>query len=276
MSDAWRTSDGEADAYRRLLARITSDGGFSCASYRDGCLRRRLAVRMRATRSPTYAAYDQHLSEHADEWPRLLDALTINVTQFARNPEVFHALATRVLPALVDLPGPLRLWSAGCASGEEPWTLAMLLHAHLVAAGLGPAAMHGAILATDVDPAALEAAQRGVYARPALRDLPATLRHAYAPGDPPTVSAALRPLVRFVRHDLHHDVLPADGQRLIVCRNVLMYFERPAQEAILRRFHAALAPGGLLLVGKSEALLGDARRWFAPVDPSIRLFERRP
>jgi chemotaxis protein methyltransferase CheR len=275
MSEPTSQYEGEDAAYDRLIARITAEGGFSCASYRDGCLRRRLAVRMRATRCASYAAYDRHLSAHATEWPRLLDALTINVTQFYRNPEVFHALAARVLPGLWDAPGPLRLWSAGCATGEEAWTLAMLLHAQAMAAGTAPQALGSAIHATDVDPNALQAAQRGVYPRTALRDLPVALRHAYVPGDPPTVIEALRPLVRFATQDLHRDPPPATGLTLIVCRNVLMYFERPAQEAILRRFHAALAPEGLLLVGKSEALLGDARQWFAPVDPAIRLFRRQ-
>jgi chemotaxis protein methyltransferase CheR len=275
MSEATPQLTGDDAAYARLVARITAEGGFACASYRDGCVRRRVAVRMRATRSATYAAYDHYLSAHATEWPRLLDALTINVTQFYRNPEVFHALATRVLPALWASPGPPRVWSAGCATGEEAWTLAMLVHAQAVASGTDPQAIAHTIHATDVDPNALQVAARGVYRGAALRDLPESLRHAYVSGDPPTIVAALRPLVVFATQDLHRDPPPALGLSLIVCRNVLMYFERPAQEAILRRFHAALAPEGLLLVGKSEALLGDARRWFAPVDPAVRLFRRQ-
>ncbi len=276
MSDALPPADGDEGAYRRLVARITTDGGFACASYRDGCVRRRVAVRMRATRTLSYAAYDAYLAAHADEWPRLLDALTINVTQFYRNPEVFHALATRIIPRLWESQTPVRVWSAGCATGEEAWTLALLVHAHATAMGANGAGVAPGILATDLDPIALRTAVRGVYAASALRDLPAALRHAYVPGDPPTVAAVLRPLVVFAQHDLHAAQAPASGLSMIVCRNVLMYFERAAQEAILQRFHAALAPGGLLLVGKSEALLGDARRWFAPEDPAVRLFRRRP
>jgi chemotaxis methyl-accepting protein methylase len=271
MSDALGDDD---EAYRALLTRIHARGAFACGSYRDGCLRRRLAVRMRACRTPTYAAYAAHLEAHPAEWARLLAALTINVTQFFRNPEVWEALATRVVPALWRVPGPLRIWSAGCASGEEPWGLAMLFHAHAAAVGAVDQLPRVAITATDIDVTVLAAAAAAQYRPAALREMPATLRETYLVGEPATVIPALHPLVRFVRHDLHLDP-PLPGRfHLIVCRNVLIYFEPSAQDAVLQRFHTALVPGGQLVVGNSEALLGAARRWFVPQDPAVRLFAK--
>jgi chemotaxis methyl-accepting protein methylase len=176
--------DDDPEGFAALLAQVEREHGFRIGSYKERCLRRRVAVRMRATGAHTYAQYAIALAADAHEYERLLDALTINVTRFFRDAEAWAALDARALGPLVDGGGPVRVWSAGCASGEEPYSVATLLRARLDAraerAG-GPAGASGGpaggagrvrVLGTDVDPAALAAAADGVYADAALAEAP--------------------------------------------------------------------------------------------------------
>ncbi len=262
--------------FTALTAKITRERGFGCASYKDKCLRRRIAVRMRARGVHTYRDYSRVLDGDAHEYERLLDALTINVTRFFRNPEAWAALDTKVFAtAMRAAPEPLRVWSAGCASGEETYTLGVLLHRH--AAALGRRARPASVLGTDIDKASLEAAERGVYEAPTLCELPPEVRSAYFPGAAPhAVPPAVRALVRFARHDLLADPPPAGPFDVIVCRNVTIYFDRPSQMALLDRFHDALAPGGVLMIGKVETLSGATRARYETVDARERIFRRAP
>jgi chemotaxis protein methyltransferase CheR len=264
----------EAD-FTALTAKITRERGFGCASYKDKCLKRRIAVRMRARGVHTYRDYARVLDSDAYEYDRLLDALTINVTRFFRNPEAWEAIDA-LLPALLTAKRePLRVWSAGCASGEETYTLAMLFHGH--AAALGRRARAVEIIGTDIDRASLDAAERGVYEAAALTDMPRDARRAFFPEGPPfTVPAAVRALVRFQKHDLLAEPAPGGPFELIVCRNVTIYFDRKSQEALLEKFRGALAPGGLLVQGKVETLIGVSRTRFETVDARERIFRRAP
>jgi chemotaxis methyl-accepting protein methylase len=284
--------DDDPEGFAALLAQVEREHGFRIGSYKERCLRRRVAVRMRATGAHTYAQYASALAGDANEYERLLDALTINVTRFFRDADAWAALDARALGPLVDGGGPVRVWSAGCASGEEPYSIATLLCARLDAGAErtgGPADATGRlaggaarmqVLGTDVDPAALAAAADGVYADPALAEVPPALRARYfepahAGGAPRArVRPEVRALTSFARHDLLRDPAPAGPWQLIVCRNVVIYFDRESQAALFDRFHAALAPGGLLFLGKVETLLGHTRTLFAPVEPRQRLFRR--
>ena len=264
------------EGFRRLTAKIRQESGFRCGSYKERCLRRRVAVRMRARGAHTYDDYAAVLDADAREWERLLDALTINVTKLFRNWETYDAVARAVIPALwrSELPS-IRVWSAGCASGEEVYSLAALFHRH--AGGMGSAAPERrvSILGTDIDRSSLSAAAAGRYAEPAFADTPADLRERYfAAGYPAEVSGELRPMVRFERHDLLHDPVPPGPHHLVVCRNVLIYFDRTSQERLFAAFRETLAPGGFLVLGKVETLLGDSRRGFAVVDVRERIFRR--
>ena len=121
--------------FAELVAKITRDRGFGCASYKERLLRRRIAVRMRATGAPSYVEYARVLDRDPSEYDQLLDALTINVTKLFRNWDVFAALARDVVPALWAAGGLVRVWSAGCASGEEAYSLAVLFHRHAATHG---------------------------------------------------------------------------------------------------------------------------------------------
>jgi chemotaxis protein methyltransferase CheR len=262
-------------AFASLLAKIARERDFQCQSYKEKCLRRRIAVRLRARGVATYEEYATLLDGDAREYDKLLDALTINVTKLFRNWETYAAIQRLVVPTLWSLPGrTLNIWSAGCASGEEAYSLGILCHRHAMSVGDGAAVSRINVLGTDIDRESLISAGRAAYAEAAFADTPAELRAGYfSAGWPAAVDPRIQAIVRFARHDLIRQ--PAtSGQHLIACRNVIIYFDRDTQEALLRRFHAALVPGGFLVLGKVETLLGDARKLFLPVDARERIFQR--
>jgi len=267
------TTASQDDGLATLLAQIAGARGLTCDGYKPSCLRRRLAVRMRARGVHTYAAYSEILRSDAREYDRLLAALTINVTKFFRNREAWDALASAFLPRLWGESGGVRCWSAGCASGEEPYTLAILLLEYAAATGSDVASC--AVDATDLDPTALRRATEAAYRAPALDETPAPILARYFTGtDPRTPVPAVRELVHFQSHDLLREPPPAPPYDLIACRNVVIYFERPNQERLYQRFADALRPGGVLVLGKVETLVGTARERFRLEDVRERIYRR--
>lgn len=262
--------------FRALTAKIAADRDFGCANYKDGCLRRRIAVRMRARGAVSFAEYRALLDREVDEYDLLLDALTINVTKLYRDAAVWDAVAQQVIPVLwaQDLP-QLTVWSAGCSSGEELYTLAALFHRHAERTGTLPRLRRLRIIGSDIDRGSLDAARRGVYATESFVEMPLELRRRYFSADAPHAAAAeLRALVSVERRDLLREPPPATGVNLITCRNVVIYFDRPSQDPLMRAFHAALAPGGFLVLGKVETLMGPMRTLFDVVDARDRIFRR--
>ncbi len=262
--------------FRALTEKIAHERGFGCPSYKDSCLRRRIAVRMRACAATDFRAYSARLDRDPEEWERLLDALTINVTKLFRDAEVWETVANRVIPALWELNAPrIDVWSAGCASGEELYTLAALFHRHAErSAGLRRIdRVH--ILGSDIDRASIARARRGVYAEESFSEVPPAIRARYfSPDAPYAVAPELKALVQVERRDLLSEPAPQSGLQLITCRNAIIYFDRKSQEPLLRRFHEALAPDGFLVLGKVETLLGALRSLFEPVDARARIFRR--
>lgn len=263
--------------FEALTAKIARERGFACASYKEKCLRRRIAVRMRARGVHTYADYARVLDADAHEYDLLLDALTINVTKLFRNWETFRAIESTCVPAVWALAEPaLRIWSAGCASGEEAHSLAILMHRYVVDRAEAPRLGRVHVIGTDIDRASLEAARRGAYVEAAFADTPAELRQRYfSPTAPHVVHDDVRRLVRFEHRDLLNDAPPAADLHLIACRNVLIYFDRDTQEMLFQKFHDALAPGGFLVLGKVETLFGPTRARFQAVEPRERIFRRQ-
>jgi chemotaxis protein methyltransferase CheR len=262
--------------FAALTAKITRERGFGCASYKERCLRRRIAVRMRARGVHTYEDYARLLDGDAREYEKLLDALTINVTKLFRNWETWELLAERVVPDLWQRKDPaLRVWSAGCSSGREAYSLAVLFHRHAERAGAGPRASRVDILGSDVDRGILAAAERAEFEAGDFADTPPDLRAEYfAPAAPFRLRDDARRLVRFEQRDLLKEAPPSGPFHLILCRNVLIYFDRASQERLFATFHDSLAPGGYLVLGKVETLLGEARSRFATVDARERVFRR--
>jgi chemotaxis methyl-accepting protein methylase len=260
-----------------LTRKISVERGFGCASYKEKCLQRRIAVRMRARGVHTYGEYSRVLDSDASEYERLLDVLTINVTKLFRNWEAYRAVATHVVPALWSAPlSTIRVWSAGCSSGHEPYSLAVLFHRHADQARELSRLSRVDVLGTDIDRRSLDAARHGQFSEPDFSETPADLRERYFSATTPfAVSPSVRSMVRFEKRDLLAEPAPAGPLHLIACRNVLIYFDRDTQARLFDVFHDALAPGGFLLLGKVETVLGPARPKFVAVDARERIFRRK-
>ncbi len=258
--------------FEALLEHLRVHRGADFTGYKRSSLMRLVARRMQTTGHATVREYQDHLEVDPGEFRQLFDMLLINVTAFFRDPESWAVLRERALPELLlSLPpnSPIRVWSAACATGEEAYTLAIVL-----AEVLGPEqfAERVKVYATDVDESALAVARAGRYKRSALEALDPELVERWFEGDEDvlTIRSELRNAVIFGRHDLIQDA-PIGRVSLLTCRNVLMYFNHETQARVLERFSFSLSDGGLLLLGKAEMLLthGDL---FAPVDLKHRMF----
>lgn len=258
-----------------LTAKIARERGFACASYKPTCLMRRIAVRMRARGVHDYGAYAGILDTDPAEYERLLEALTINVTQLRRNQQAWDTLERDALPALLAAPGPIRAWSAGCSSGEEPYTVAMAFARTAERLGRPRDLARVSVLGTDIDERSLERARTASFTDAAFRELPPADRARwFSPGSPGVAVAELRARVTVERRDLLEQGPPAGTWHLITCRNVIIYFDRASQDALFERFHDALAPGGVLMLGKVESLLGPARARLQPVSVTERIYRK--
>ncbi|HEY0152259.1 MAG TPA: protein-glutamate O-methyltransferase CheR [Longimicrobium sp.] len=266
--------EGDDEELELLKRKIERDRGFNCQFYKDKCLRRRIAVRMRARGERTFAEYGSLLDRDPGEYDLLLDTLTINVTKFFRNMETWTAVEQQVAPHLFAGHGPVRVWSAGSASGEEAYTVSILLREWAERNGRTADLARLRITGTDIDRRSLEAAERGVYPDLSLVETPEEVRRRWFSAGPPyRIDAAAKQGVRFVHRDLISGP-PEAEQSLIFCRNVVIYFDREIQERLFKRFHDALVPGGFLVMGKVETLIGEARTLFRSVNNRERIFQR--
>lgn len=269
----------EGAAWAALEEMLRERAGLDLALYKEKFVGRRLAVRQRARGVPDLAAYVEVLRQDPEELPRLLEALTINVTQFLRNPQTFRALVETVLPPLCRARveagrRTLRVWSAGCATGEEAYTMAILLQEVWRAQGLRQSV---AIYATDIDIRSLEVAKAGRYLARQLSGLPPEVRARYFEEEERgwvRLVPAIRRMVFVKRHDLR---TPPPFRRLdlILSRNVLIYLAPAHHQRLLRAFAEVLSPGGILVLGKVEGLSGPAREAFEVVDVGERIYRRR-
>lgn len=270
-------TESEEAAFSALTAKISREAGLSLSAYKDKCLRRRIAVRMRACGTRSYAEYQALLDRDPEEYERLKDAITINVTQFYRNAETWDRLRSLVLHEICgDQGGEVRAWSAGCSSGEEPYTLTMLIADYLEAQGRSEQLKLVTVDATDIDRGCLARAQEARYSREALTDVPVALAQRYFEDDGPEcrVIERVRRRVQVRASDLCTDPPPRRNYQLILCRNVVIYFGRPTQERVFSLFAEALVPGGFLVLGKVESLFGPARERLTLLDPRERVYRR--
>jgi two-component system CheB/CheR fusion protein len=267
---------GPEEDFDVLFLMLKESRGFDFAGYKRSTLHRRVRRRMALVNVATVAEYRDYLELQPEEFGALFDSMLINVTGFYRDPLAWQALADKVLPELLSAKSakaPIRVWSAGCATGEEAYTLAMV-----IAEAVGPDQFRERvkIYATDLDETALATARAGLYGGRALADVPERLRDLYfEPAALPGKSAFRRDLRRqviFGRNDLTRDA-PISRVDLLAARNTLMYFNAEAQANVIRRFHFALSCPGYLFLGKAEMLLNHADR-FTPADLRNRLFRK--
>ena len=257
-----------------LLGYLERSRGFDSTGYERTSLERRFRRRMSAVGCESHGDYLDFLEVHPDEFEHLFDALLIDVTSFFRDPAAWEVLREQVLPGLLerrDDDAPIRVWSAGCASGQEAYSIAMAL-----AELLGPEQYRERvkIYGTDVDEDALSYARAAVYTVNELEDVPEEMRDRYfeRAGARYAFRSDLRRTVIFGRNDLLQDA-PIARLDLLLCRNTLMYFTAETQARVLRHFHFALAPEGTLMLGRWETMLSQ-RESFEPVDLMQRIFRR--
>ncbi|MDY7103649.1 MAG: CheR family methyltransferase [Actinomycetota bacterium] len=263
------------DSLERLLTFIADTRAIDFSGYKRTSLERRFRKRMADTSAQTFDDYRDLLETNSEEYRFLLDTVLINVTSFFRDPAAWEHLGTQVIPDLVDQvgDGEIRVWSAGCSTGEEACSLAI---AFAEVMGVEAFSRQVKIYATDIDDDALRQARLGVYSAKGLEPLSAELVERYF--EPTGSSYVLRPELRrrviYGRHDITRDA-PISRLHLLSCRNVLMYFNAETQNQILDRFHFALGEEGVLFLGKAEMLLSDGERFEALSMPN-RIFRRRP
>jgi chemotaxis protein methyltransferase CheR len=265
-----REGFGSLDTLCRVVLR---KAGMDLRPYKEKYLRRRVAVRLRATGCAGLEEYVSLLKREEDEVERLVLCLTIHVSTFFRNPSTFQAVETKVFPVLfaASSSGPLRFRSVGCARGEEPYSLAMLVREHL---GGRSGRREVRIEAIDIDEKVLSEARGGVYRRSRLKGLDPSLEKKYFTGNGSCrLVPEIRNMVTFRRGDVLTD-LPEGTFDFVLCRNLLIYIEREAQEKIVENFSRVLRPGGFLALGRTEVLVGSARESFEVVDARERIYRK--
>ena len=268
--------DGEDRGLEDLLVFIRDARGFDFTGYKRSSLARRIRKRMQEAGVADYVDYRDQLESSAEEFGHLFNTILINVTGFFRDTETWTFLQREIMPELLadaEDGREIRIWSAGCASGEEAYSLTV---AFAEALGIEETAKRVKIYGTDVDEEALHDARAGLYSAKALDALPGEMREKYFEqnGTLFAFRPDLRRRVIFGRHDLTRDA-PISRLDLLVCRNTLMYFNVETQSQVIDRFHFALREGGYLFLGKAEMLLSDGER-FEVVSMRQRIFRRRP
>ena len=265
---------GENVALEDLLEFLKDDHGFDFTGYKRGTLARRINRRMQDVHISDYRQYIMYLQTHAEEYELLFNTILINVTEFFRDTEAWKYISEEIVPLILSAKGQsgsIRVWSAGCSSGEEPYTIAMIL---CEAMGETDFKERVKIYATDVDDEALQRARQAVYSEQAVEGIPPELLDRYFDrvNGSFCFRSDLRRMVIFGRNDLVQDA-PISHIDFLTCRNTFMYFNAATQARILARLHFALNESGFLFLGKAEMLVSHSRL-FVPVDPRWRVFTK--
>ncbi len=262
----------------QLLVFLREQRGFDFTGYKRASLTRRIGHRMSGLQVGSFEDYQDYLEVHPEEFTLLFNTILINTTDFFRDTESWDYMRSEIVPTLLAArtDRPIRVWSAGCASGEEAYSLAMVLADAL---GQEDFRQRVKIYATDVDEEALAYARAASYTARELRGLSQEQLEAYFEPNGPrgsrrTFHKALRRSVIFGRNDLIQDA-PISHVDLLACRNTLMYFNTQAQERILGRLRFALNPEGVLFLGKAELLHSHASS-FSPMETRRRFFRKLP
>ncbi len=271
------SSPFDEDAFRRVCVLLRQQTGHDFSEYKPSTLKRRIERRLAVHQIETMSAYADYLENNPMEGTALFHDLLIGVTSFFRDPAVFKALEDLVIPGFFDgraSETPIRVWSAGCSTGEEAYSVAILLKERMEAIGQTRPVQ---VFATDLDPSAIAIARIGLYGPAAADQMDARRLSRWFTTDPGgggyQIRKSIRDLLVFSEHDVIRDP-PFSRLDLIVCRNLLIYLGSTLQQKLLPVFHYALNPNGVLLLGSSEGI-GDFGDLFTPVDRDAKLFRRR-
>lgn len=239
--------------YQIFIAKIKDFTGIDLSQYKEQQMKRRLNTLRTKYEFPTFAAFFEAIKKDQNLLNVFLDRMTINVSEFWRNPSRWTTLQTRFIPEMLRQRNTLKCWSAACSTGEEPYTLAMIL-AEQNALDVTQ------IIATDIDDDALRKAKEATYPERSVREVPDPYKKKYMPvvGNMYTVSDQLKRAISFKKHNLLKDRFDSSFD-LIICRNVLIYFTNEAKHELYARFAEALRPGGILFVGSTEQIFSPSQ-----------------
>jgi len=240
--------------YELFIQRFYKKSGINLGQYKEAQMKRRLTALRDKKGYDNFNAYMQAMESSATLYDEFLDRMTINVSEFFRNPIRWQQLEQDILPVLASRAhGRIRAWSAACSTGEEPYSLAMLMNENFEEKDF-------TILATDLDEIVLEKAKRGVYGSSALNEVIEERKRKYFTerDQQYVISPDVKRLVRFGKHNLLDDRYET-GFDLIICRNVLIYFTEEAKAHVYRSFVDSLKPGGILFVGGTEQIFQPER-----------------
>jgi len=274
-----------SDKIKPVLDYLMEKRGFDFSGYHPSMLARRIGQRLTATSSKNFSEYLSCLQENPAELDNLIDVITINVSRFFRDTLTFELIADRILPTIVRektraLDHSLRVWSAGCAKGEEPYSLAILIHELLEKEGV---AMNQHLFATDIDRNILKDAGKAIYPLSSIENMKYRLLTKYftLEGTSFRLIQEIKKLVHFSIYDMldKKHVVPPESVfgnfDLVLCRNLLIYFNTEYQETIFEKLYHSIANDGYLVLGEAEAPTMKYRRHFSRVFDFSPIYRKR-
>lgn len=253
-------TEEETRDYVYFIEQVNRKSGIDLGQYKEAQMRRRLNTLRIKNGFTSFAAFFRAMDENQMLFYEFLDRMTINVSEFWRNPNRWEILRTKVLPELLVQSPRIRCWSAACSTGEEPYTLAMILDSM-------NALSSARVLASDLDENALARAKDGLYISRALKDVPSSFQPKYFTPEKEMfrVSDRLKSGITFQKQNLLSDTFES-GLDLIICRNVMIYFTEEAKSLLYHKFSRALRPGGVLFVGSTEQIFNPGQYQFETIE----------
>ncbi len=268
MSSLNNTIDPDLDL---ILSRLADNG--DAQKYRKSFLERRIAHRMRAKGVKTYQEYARLLKDPA-EYAALTSLFSVTVTEFFRDTEFFDVLRSKLLPSIAHS-SRIKIWCAGCATGEEPYSVAIIA-SELLKGMFGSHKV--AIFATDINSDSIRFARVGIYDEKSLKNVSPELKSKYFQQVAGKESWQIRPQIReaitFDTGDLAKAAPPASDLDMILCRNVMIYFDRESRDRLLKKFYNALKPTGYFVMGQSEIMTGKAFSLFKSIYAKERVYQK--
>lgn len=268
----------EEDSLNKILQHLKAKRSLDFSAYKIDTLKRRIEQRFPLTQTTSYKDYFDYLQSRDKEIDALIESITIKVSHFFRDPIVFDVLYSFILPHVIKQGGAVRVWCAGCATGEEAYSMAIMLK-ELQEKKDGNTEI--SIYATDIDIKAIEKAQSGVYSDKVIQEVKKKYLDKYftKKGQDYEVADEIKAIVDFGYHDLVHGGSPAHGifadYNIILCRNVLIYFQLELQERVIKNFARILKPEGILVLGEAESISLSCAEDFEDAFPETKIYKKR-
>ncbi|MBA2861949.1 protein-glutamate O-methyltransferase CheR [Methanococcus maripaludis] len=261
--------------FKRIKRDIGTKLKIQVDQYKDTYILRRVSVRMRLCKCKDFKEYYEFLTKNPSEYEKLENTLTVNVTEFWRDRTVYNELRNVFEKMVTDRKvRTIRIWSAGCSSGEEPYGLAVMIKELMEKHN--QKFLRVSITATDLDKEILERAKEGKYILKQFKNMDADVIEKYFDklnDNELQIKKEIKRMVQFKKHDLIKEG-PMNDMNMVLCRNVIIYFDKEIQEKLFMKFHEALIDDGYLVLGKTEMLHGDSRNAFKPANHRERIYQK--